>query len=66
MWFGKFPTVRWAFGFHCRTTKLPIIYQIKNKKHWNLSNYIKKHVAPGSVMFSDEHPSYVVLRANRS
>jgi hypothetical protein len=26
--FGKFPTVRWAFGLFCRSTRIPIIYQI--------------------------------------
>ena len=43
----------------CRRTKIPVIYYIPNKKHTNLINFIKPHIAPGSIMLSDEHASYV-------
>lgn len=36
-----------------------MIYYIPNKKHTNLINFIKPHVAPGSIMLSDEHSAYV-------
>lgn len=66
LYYGHFPKVRWAFGMYCRTTKIPIIFHIKNKKHTKLSGIIKKHVEKGSTIFSDEHPSYVILRSAKS
>lgn len=55
----QWPECRWMFGMVCRRTKIPVIYYIPNKKHTNLINFIKPHIAPGSIMLSDEHASYV-------
>ena len=55
----QWPECRWMFGLVCRSTRIPILYHIPNKKHCNLINFIKPHVLPGSIMFSDEHSSYV-------
>ncbi len=55
----QWPECRWMFGMICRRTKIPVIYYIPNKKHTNLINFIKPHIAPGSIMLSDEHASYV-------
>lgn len=51
---------------YCRTTGIPIIYEIKSKVHSYLVSILKKHIRPGTVMHSDHHSSYVILRSAKS
>ena len=43
----------------CRKTKIAVMYYVTDRGTENLHPLIKKHVQPGTVMFSDEHGSYV-------
>jgi hypothetical protein len=64
---GEFPKkIRWAFGIYCRTTGIPILYEIKNKIHNHLVSILKKHISGGTVLLSDHHSSYVILRSGKS
>ena len=64
---GTFPKkVKWAFGMYCRTTRIPVLYEIHNKLHDTLVHLCKRHMSPGTVMHSDHHSSYVVLRTAKS
>jgi hypothetical protein len=64
---GEFPkNIKWGFGLYCRTTHIPIIYEIKNKQHAYLVSIMKKHMRPGTVVHSDHHSSYVILRCAKS
>jgi len=58
---GCFPKLRWVFGMFCRTTKMAVMYYIPFKKSYPLMNLVKKHVPPGSTVFSDAAASYVNL-----
>ncbi len=62
----KYPFHRWVFGFYCTTTKIPIMYYVTNRKIKYLHPLIKKHILPGTVLFSDEHSSYVNMHSNIS
>ena len=57
--FSKMPKLKWAFGLICRQTSIPIIFYIKNKTHWTLSQIIKAYCDPGTAVLSDCHSSYV-------
>ena len=51
---GEFPKkIRWAFGMYCRTTGIPILYEIKSKVHGHLLSFMKKHMPGGRVVLSD-------------
>lgn len=64
---GEFPKkIRWAFGIYCRTTGIPILYEIKTKMHRYLVSILKKHLKDGTVLLSDHHSSYVILRSGKS
>lgn len=64
---GEFPKkIKWAFGMFCRTTQIPLIYEIKCKVHKYLVSILKRHLRAGTVMHSDHHSSYVVLRSAKS
>jgi hypothetical protein len=64
---GEFPkNIKWGFGIYCRTTNIPVIYEIKNKQHAYLVSIMKKHMRPGTVVHSDHHSSYVILRCAKS
>ena len=42
---GGFPKkIRWVFGMYCRSTGIPIVYEIQCKNHDYLVNILKKHV----------------------
>ena len=58
--------VRWVFGMYCRSTKLAVIYCIKDKTHETLVDCMKKHIPKGGIVFSDSHMSYCNLPAARS
>lgn len=58
--------MKWAFGLFCRTTKIAIVYEIASKNHNELMSIIKAHCSPGTVLLSDQHSSYVLLRQSRS
>ena len=62
----KFPNHRWLFGMYCRLTNIPVMYFIKNRNHWNIYPVLKKHVAPGQIVISDEHATYVCLQSAKS
>lgn len=53
--------VRWVFGLFCRTTRIPILYYIPDKKHTTLSALVRKHVDNGTILMSDCHSSYLTL-----
>jgi hypothetical protein len=53
------PVYRWLFGLFCRTTKMIIIYFVKNRRKKHLYPVIKKHIDPGTCIVTDEHKSYV-------
>lgn len=57
----NFPTIRWIFGLHCRSTKLCVMYYIKEKNTENIFNICKKHILPGTTVISDMHSVYVNL-----
>ena len=42
------------------------MYFIKEKSHKNIVEMIKRHTAPGSVIFSDSHASYVHMPKSAS
>jgi hypothetical protein len=42
--FGQMPKLKWAFGMICRQTKIPLVFFIKKKNHWTLTNIMKKYV----------------------
>jgi hypothetical protein len=54
------------YSVYCRTTHIPIIYEIKSKVHAYLVSILKKHLSPGTVLHSDHHSSYVILRSAKS
>ena len=43
-----------------------VAYEIMSKSHDYLMNIVKKHVHPGTIMMSDHHSSYVILRSAKS
>ena len=51
---------------YCRTTGIPILYEIKSKVHSYLINLMKKHMRSGRSVLSDHHSSYVILRSSKS
>ena len=53
------PVYRWLLGLFCRSTKLIVIYYIKNRRKNHLYPLMKKHLFPGSTLITDEHKSYV-------
>ena len=55
---GGTVSVRWIFGMVCRKTKISIIYSIRDKKIENLVPLLKKHIKPGTHIFTDSHMSY--------
>lgn len=64
---GEFPkNIKWAFGMYCRTTQIPIVYEISSKCHTELVSVMKAHCDVGTVILSDHHSSYVVLRQSKS
>lgn len=63
---GGYIVVRWVFGMYCRSTKLGVIYAIKDKCHTTLTECIKKHVPTGGTIFSDSHMAYCNLPAASS
>ena len=64
---GEFPKkIRWAFGMYCRTTGIPILYEIKSKVHSYLVGLMKLHMPSGRAVLSDHHSSYVILRSGKS
>lgn len=58
--------MRWVFGMYCRSTRLAVIYCIKDKNHETLAGCIKKHVPKGGIIFSDSHMSYCNLPSAKS
>jgi len=36
-----FPNIRWIFGLHCRSTKICLMYFIKDKNHDSIMKAIK-------------------------
>lgn len=64
---GEFPKkIRWAFGMYCRSTGIPVLYEIKSKVHGHLVSLMKRHMPSGRVVLSDHHSSYVILRSSKS
>jgi hypothetical protein len=63
---GGYIVVRWVFGMYCRSTKLGVIYAIKDKCHNTLVDCIKKHIPTGGTIFSDSHMAYCNLPAASS
>ena len=64
---GRFPKkLRWVVGLICRTTRLPIVYYLPNKRHDTLAELFKPHLEAGTIVLSDCHPSYVKLRSAES
>ena len=55
--------VRWVFGMYCRSTKLGVLYAIKDKCHETLTDCMKKHIPRGGIIFSDSHMAYCNLPA---
>lgn len=51
---------------YCRLTKIPIMYYINDKVHKNLMELIRKHVEPGTIIFSDSHASYMIMHSAKS
>ena len=41
-------------------------YEIQSKSHDYLVNIVKKHVQAGTIMLSDHHSSYVIMRSAKS
>jgi hypothetical protein len=64
--YGSLPKLRWAFGLIDRDTKIPIVFYIEDKTHWRLAQITKRHAAPGSIIFTDAHSSYVNLVGQKS
>ncbi|CDW76118.1 UNKNOWN [Stylonychia lemnae] len=62
----KFPHQRWIFGMYCRDTKICVMYNIRNRNHWNIYPLLKSHINPGGVVVSDEHATYVCLQSAKS
>jgi hypothetical protein len=58
----KHPVFKWILGMICRTTKIMVIYYIKNRRRQYLYPLMKKHLEKGSTVITDEHPSYVNLK----
>lgn len=58
--------MRYVFGFFCRHTKIPIMYYLEGKRVGYIEDYFKKHMYPGSVIFSDNFAAYVNLNACHS
>lgn len=56
---NRWPECRWIFGMACRLTKMTCLYHIPDKRHCNLTNFMKRHIPPGTILMSDEHSSYV-------
>ncbi len=63
---GSHPIYRWVFGIFCRTTKLVVMYYVKNRKPHNLYPKIKRHIEPGRTIITDEHKSYISTISIRS
>jgi hypothetical protein len=63
---GGHIVVRWVFGMYCRSTKLAVIYSVKDKNHETLVDCLKRHIPNGGTVFSDSHMSYCNLLAAKS
>lgn len=55
----NFPKIRWIYGMHCRNTKISLLYFVKDKNSITIHPHLKRHVEPGSIVFSDMHSLYV-------
>ena len=62
----KFPNHKWVFGMYCRQTGIVVVYQIKTRESQHILPFIKKHIAPGTVVYSDELSTYVCLQSAKS
>jgi hypothetical protein len=58
--------MRYVFGLFCRHTKIPILYYLEGKRVGHIEPYFKKHLNPGSVIFSDNFSAYVNLISSHS
>ena len=63
---GPFPDQEWAWGIFDLETRIPVLYHCLEKSHDYIVNLIKKHIVPGVILYSDQHASYVKLRASCS
>jgi hypothetical protein len=54
------------FGMYCWETKIPILYYIKKRSIQILHPLLKGHLEPGSIVYSDEHASYMCTMNMRS
>ena len=64
--FGKMPKLKWAFGIYCRQTKIPLIFFIKKKTHWCLTQLMKMFCQPGITVFTDCHSAYINWGSGKS
>ena len=55
---GKCDDFKWVFGIIDRHSKISMMYHVHNRKRHSLIGIIKKHCAPGSVIFSDQASVY--------
>ena len=56
--FGKISKLKWTFGLYCRQTKIQLIFFIKKKTHWCLTQLMKMFVPAGAIVFTDCHSAY--------
>jgi len=58
--------LRWTFGMYCRRTQIPVLYYLEKKRNVDLTKYMKRHIAPGTPIITDENAAYVNLKQSRS
>ncbi len=63
---GWHPIYKWVFGMYCRKTHLTVMQYVANRKKHFLHPIIKKHIAPGNIVITDEHASYLSTLSGNS
>jgi hypothetical protein len=58
--------IKWIFGLYCRTSKIAVMYYLKEKTQPHCLNVMKKHIMPGSSVISDMHSIYCNLHKSES
>jgi len=51
-------TIYWVFGLKCRTTKQVIIYPVLYRNRKTIIPIIRKHILPGTIIYSDMFSCY--------
>lgn len=57
---------RWVFGMLCRRTRIIIMYGMIHRRMHNIHDIIKRHVAPGTTIYSDASRLYCNLKQRTS